>query len=72
MLHIISKGSRTSEKRVMLDIYAAQKAYKAKEISKIGFSVGSQTLAGGLTKPKFQAVLNQLLATAYHKPKVEK
>ena len=28
-------------------------------------------LADGLTKPKFQAALYQMLTIAYHKPKVE-
>ena len=71
MIDIISKGSRTSEKGVMLDVYAAQQAHKAKEISTIGFVRSSHKLADGLTKPKVQAALYQLLKTAYHKPKDE-
>ena len=37
LFDIISKGSRTNEKRIMLDIYAARKAYKELEISNNGF-----------------------------------
>ena len=28
LFHIISKGSRTNEKRLILDVYAARKGYK--------------------------------------------
>ena len=42
---IISKGSRTSEKCIMLDVHAAREGYKAKEISNIGFVLSSQNLA---------------------------
>ena len=72
LFNIISKGNRTNEKRIMLDIYAARKAYKALEISNIGFVRSSHSLANGLTKPKVQAALYELLKTAHHEPKVEK
>ena len=35
LFDIISKGSRTNEKRMMLDVYAARQAYKEQEISNI-------------------------------------
>ena len=53
----ISKGSRTSEKRIMLDIYAARQAYKTLEISNKDFVRSSHSLADGLTKYKVQAAL---------------
>ena len=71
MFDIISKGSLTSEKRIFLDIYAARQVYEAQEISNIVLVRSSHNLADGLTKPKVQAALDQLLTTAYHKPKVE-
>ena len=52
-------------------IYAARQSYKAMEINNIGFVRGSHNLTDGLTKPKVQAALYKLLATAYHEPKVE-
>ena len=71
MLDIISKGSRTSEKRIMLDIHAALQAYKAQEKSNIGFVRSSHSPADGLIKPKVQAEIYKLLATAHHKLKVQ-
>ena len=41
----------------MLDLCAARKAYKAQEISNIGFVRSSHSLADGLTKLKVQAEL---------------
>ena len=55
----------------MLDIYAARQAYKAKEISNIGFLRSSHNLSDGLTKRKKQTALYQLLKTEYHNPKLE-
>ena len=48
---ILSKGSRTNEKRIMLYIYSARQAYKAREIKNTGFVRGSCNLADGFTKP---------------------
>ena len=50
MFDTILKGSRTIEKRVMLDIYVTRQAYKSKEISNIGFVRSSHNLVDGLTK----------------------
>ncbi len=36
LFDIISKGSRTNEKRIMLDTHAARHAYQNQEISNIG------------------------------------
>ena len=37
LFDIICKGSRTSEKGLMLDLYATRQAYKEQEISNFGF-----------------------------------
>ena len=71
LFDIISKGSRTSEKRVMLDIHSARQAYQAREISNIGFVRSCDNLADGMTKPKMQKALFQLLETGFHEVKCE-
>lgn len=37
LLDVVSKGSKTSEKRMMLDIAARREGFKSKTISGIGF-----------------------------------
>ena len=71
LFDIIAKGSRTNEKRNMLDMYAARQAYNDLEIINIGFVRNSYNLATGLTKPKLQAALFELLITVHHEPRVE-
>ncbi len=56
LFDVISKGTRTSEKRMMLDIAAAREGYRRRDISNIGFVRSSKNLAGGLTKPIFRLV----------------
>ena len=51
LFDIISKGSRTSEKKNMLGIHAARQAYKSQEVINIGFVRRSHNLVDGLTKP---------------------
>ena len=63
LFDVISKGSRTSEKRVMLDIAAAREGFRDKVISDIGFVRSSQNLADGLTKKMAQAALQAVLST---------
>ncbi len=58
---IISKGSRTSEKRIMLDIQAAREAYQAKEISDIGLVRSSDKISDGITKSEMQGSLLEIL-----------
>ena len=55
LFDIISKGTRTSEKRVMIDIHATRDTYKWHEISKIGFVRPHANIADGFTKPKMQS-----------------
>ena len=71
LFEIISKGSRTSEKRIMLDILAARESHKLKEISNIGFVRSSSNLADVLTKGNMQEALFELLATGTHTAKCQ-
>jgi len=61
LFDIISKGSRTSEKRMMLDIAAAREGFRDRVISDIGFVRSTHNLADGLTKPMQQAALQAVL-----------
>ena len=65
LFDVISKGSRTSEKRMMLDIAAAREGFRDKVISDIGFVRSSKNLADGLTKPMNQSRLKEVLETGY-------
>ena len=56
LLDVISKGSRTSGKR-MLNIAAAREGFKNNTISDIGFVPSSNNMADWLTKQMNQAML---------------
>ena len=71
LFDIISKGSRTNEKRVMLDIHAAREGYKAHDISNIGFVRSEQKTADGLTKCMKQESFRELARTGKLRTKVE-
>ena len=59
----VSKGTRTSEKRLILDIAAAKEGFESKDISDIGFVRSNCNLADGLTKRMKQASLLELMKT---------
>eukprot|EP00171_Calliarthron_tuberculosum_P016586 IDg16586t1 len=63
LFDVISKGSKTSEKRMMLDIAAAREGFRDKTISDIGFVRSASNLADGLTKPMSQAALQSVVST---------
>lgn len=65
LFDVVSKGSRTSEKRMMLDIAAAREAFRDKTISDIGFVRSSHNIADGLTKAMSQASIRQVIATGH-------
>ena len=65
LFDVISKGSRTSEKRTMLDIGAAREGFRDKKISNIGFIQSSSNLADGLTKAMAQAFLREVISAGY-------
>lgn len=50
LFDVISKGSRTSEKQMMLDIAAAREGFRYKFISDIGFIRSSDNVPDRLTK----------------------
>lgn len=64
---VISKGSRTSEIGMMLDIAAARQGFKGKTISDIGFVRSSLNTADGLTKSMSQAALRQKMSSGHLK-----
>lgn len=57
------RGSRTSEKRFMLDIACDREVFKKNEISHIGFIRSSDNIAGGITKPMTQQFLVSTIAS---------
>lgn len=63
LFDVISKGTRTSEKRLMLDIACAREGFKNHEISNIGFIGSSNNLADGLTKKMSQEGILQAVQT---------
>ena len=50
----------------MLDISSTKQAYKAELVSNIGFARSSYNLADGLTKPRIQKALHDLITTGRH------
>ena len=65
LFDVISKGSRTSEKRIMLDIAAAREGFRDHVISDIGFVRSNHNLADGLTKHMSQASLIQAMRSCH-------
>lgn len=57
MLDIISKSTKTSEKRLMSHVVAEREGFRDKVISYIGFVRISNNLADGLTNPMHQIAL---------------
>ena len=65
LFDVVSKGSRTSEKRMMLDIAAAREGFKSKTISDTGFVRSSHNVADGPTKSMSQTMIREVIATGY-------
>ena len=63
LFDVISKGSKTSEKRLMLDVAAAREGFRDKVISDIGFVRTNHNLADGLTKSTSQAAIQRVLSS---------
>ena len=68
---ITSEDSSTNEKRIMIDIHSARRAYRAHEVSNIGFVRSENNIADGLTKLKMQSALLNLLRTGKYQVKCE-
>lgn len=62
---VISKGSRTSEKRPMLDIAAVREVFKDKTISDTGFARTTRKIADRLAKSMSQGLLRQVIASGF-------
>ena len=71
LFDIISKGSRTSEKRIMFDIHAARQGCLTQEIPNVVSVRSADNLTDGLTKAKMQAELLKLLEAGKHTVKCE-
>ena len=68
LFDIISRGSKTSEKRLMLDVAASREGFKNKDISNIGLVRSEHNIADGLTKQMAQGTIRNLLETSTHQP----
>ena len=64
LFDILTKGSRTSEKRLMLDVAAAREGYRIGAISNIGFVRTAKNIADALTKKMCTAALREVLSTS--------
>jgi len=71
LFDVISKGYRTAEKRLMLDISTAREGFLIHEISNIGFVRTNHNVSDGLTKPMQQACLREVLCTGRIRSKVD-
>lgn len=60
---VISKATKTFEKRLMLDIAVARESFRNMEISSISFIRSSNNIADGLTKFTRQGKLQAVLLT---------
>lgn len=63
LFHVISKGSRTSEKRLMLGIAVTCEQLRIPEISDIGLVCSADNLTDGLTKCRKQAALRTFVGS---------
>lgn len=68
LFDVISKGSWTSEKQLMLDIPTAREGFSKFEISYIGFVRTSDSIADGLNKAMNQMALRSVLSSALLRP----
>ena len=59
----ITKASRTTERRLLIDIAAAQQAYNRHEISNIGLVASEDMIADSLTKTRSGSSLMKLLTS---------
>lgn len=71
LFDVVSKGSTTSGKRIMVDIHSIRIANQSHKISNIGFVRSSENIADGLTKPRVQNALLSLLRIGKHKSNCE-
>lgn len=63
LFDVITKGSATTEKRLMIDVAAARESYNKYEISNVGLVASDYNIADALTKEKCNPALEELLRT---------
>lgn len=51
LFKVVAKDRSTSEKRLMIDISALKQSYESGELSRLGWIMGVENPADGLTKP---------------------
>lgn len=61
LFDIFSKGSGTSERRLILDITCAREAFQRQDISYVGFIRSSKSLADGLARRMQQSKLREAI-----------
>ena len=71
LFDVISKGLRTSEKRLMIDIAAAREGFTKHEVSDICFVRSEQNIADGFRKRMKQTTLCNMLLTGMFRVKIE-
>ena len=71
LLDVISKGTRTAEKRVMLDISCPRQVFQRNEISDVRYVRSNQNLADGLTKKMKQEAIREVFQTGEWKVEPE-
>ena len=72
MFDVITKGSSTTEKRLMIDIASARECYTRHEISHVGLVASEHNIADGLTKETPNNILENLLSSSYDRNPVKK
>ena len=65
MFDVITKGSSTTEKRLIIDIASSRQCYNRDEISQVGLVSSENNVADGLTKKTPNDALEKLLYTGY-------
>ena len=65
---VLSKNTRISKRRLMIDVASAREANQARAVDNIGFVWSGFDLTDSLNKSHKQAALHELLATARHEP----
>eukprot|EP00170_Pyropia_yezoensis_P002750 contig_11549_g2755 len=71
LFDVITRASHMVEKRLMIDIAAARKAYNCNEISNVGLVKSANNLANGLAKPGVCQSLDAMLRTSVGRNPVE-
>ncbi|CDF36767.1 unnamed protein product [Chondrus crispus] len=72
MFDVITKGSSTTEKRLMIDIASARECYNRQEISHVGLVSSEHNIADGLTKETPNNALERLISSGYDRNPVKK